>query len=187
MKNVNSTFRATVPQLLADIDREKVKALDLRLRRRVDSMLGGDYRATTLGPGTELAQIRPYRPGDDVRLMDWNATARTGEPHVRVQIAERALSTWLLLDTSPSMTFGTADRRKADVAEGVALAVGHLTAQRGNRVGVVTFGGADELRLPPAAGRKGLLRLLAAARRPIALDNPAAPGATSPSRRAPER
>ena len=78
--------------------------------------------------------MRPYKLGDDVRLIDWNVTARTGEPHVRVHVAERAVETWLLLDTSASMTFGTADRRKWDVAEGVALAVGHFAARRGNRL-----------------------------------------------------
>ena len=70
-----------------------------------------------LGQGTELAQVRPYIAGDDVRQIEWNVTARTGETHVRVQLAERVLVTWLVLDTSPSMQFGTADRRKADVVE----------------------------------------------------------------------
>ena len=93
-----------------------------------------------LGDGTELAQIRAYQPGDDVRRIDWNVTARTGEPHVRVHLAERVLVTWLVLDTSPSMQFGTAERRKADVLEGVAIAVGHLATRRGNRLGAVTFG-----------------------------------------------
>ena len=68
-----------------------------------------------IGRGSELAQIRPYEPvEDDVRQIDWNVTARTGTPHVRIHLAERALVTWLVLDTSPSMTFGTAERRKAD-------------------------------------------------------------------------
>ena len=96
------------------------------MRRRIEGLLAGEHRSSTRGRGTELAQVRPYEPGDDVRFIDWNATARTGEPHVRVEVAERALTTWLVLDTSPSMGFGTADRRKADVADGVALAVGHL-------------------------------------------------------------
>ena len=77
------------------------------------------------GVGSELYQVRPYEPGDDVRRIEWNVTARTGETHVRVELAERVLVTWLVLDASASMAFGTADRRKADVAEGVALAVGH--------------------------------------------------------------
>ena len=99
-------------------------------------MLAGDYRSSQYGEGVELAQVRPYVPGDDVRKIEWNVTARMGEPHVRVNLAERVLVTWLLLDTSPSMQFGTGDRRKADVADGVAIAVGHVATRRGNRLGV---------------------------------------------------
>jgi uncharacterized protein (DUF58 family) len=142
-----------------------LRALDLTIGRRVGGLLTGDYRSTLLGEGTELAQVRPYVPGvDDVRRIDWNVTARTGEPHVRVQLAERVLVTWLVLDTSPSMQFGTADRRKADVAEGVAIAVGHVATRRGNRLGVVTFGGRTQQSLPPRQGRIGLIGLLEALR-----------------------
>ncbi len=91
-------------------------------------------------------------------------TARTNEPHVRVQLAERVLVTWLVLDTSPSMQFGTADRRKADVAEGAAIAVGHVATRRGNRLGLVTFGDARPRTVPPRQGRLGLIGLLAALR-----------------------
>jgi uncharacterized protein (DUF58 family) len=141
-----------------------LRALDLTVGRRIRGLLPGEYRAHDLGGGTELAQVRPYEPGDDVRRIDWNVTARTTIPHVRVHVPERALTAWLLLDVSPSMTFGTADRRKADVAEGVAVAIGHLATQRGNRLGVVTFGGSRDRRIPPAAGRTGLLGLLLASR-----------------------
>jgi len=141
-----------------------LRALDLTVGRRIRGLLPGDYRAHDLGGGTELAAVRPYEPGDDIRRIDWNVTARTTVPHVRVHVPERALTAWLLLDVSPSMTFGTADRRKADVAEGVALAVGHLATQRGNRLGIATFGGSRDRRVPPAAGRLGLLGLLHHAR-----------------------
>ena len=141
-----------------------LRALDLTVGRRIRGLLPGEYRAHDLGGGTELAAVRPYEPGDDVRRMDWNVTARTTVPHVRVHVPERALTAWLLLDVSPSMTFGTADRRKADVAEGVAVAIGHLATQRGNRLGIVTFGGSRDRRIPPAAGRTGLLELLLASR-----------------------
>jgi uncharacterized protein (DUF58 family) len=153
-----------------------LRALDLTVRRRVEGILAGEHRSAAQGVGTELAQIRPYQPGDDVRRIDWNATARTGEPHVRVHVAERALVTWLVLDTSPSMTFGTADRRKADVAEGVALAVGHVAARRGNRLGLVTFGDRAPRVLPPRQGRTGLLGLLVDLRREPEADGT---GATS--------
>jgi uncharacterized protein (DUF58 family) len=141
-----------------------LKALELTVARRVDGMLAGDHRSSLLGRGTELAQVRPYVPGDDVRLIDWNVTARTTEPHVRVHLAERVLVTWVVLDMSPSMTFGTATRRKADVALGVTLAVGHAATIRGNRVGLVGFGGATERVLPPTQGRAGLVGLLLALR-----------------------
>jgi uncharacterized protein (DUF58 family) len=141
-----------------------LRALEVSIGRRVGGLLAGDYRSTILGEGTELAQVRPYVPGDDVRHIDWNVTARTGEPHVRVQLAERVLVTWLVLDTSSSMQFGTADRRKADVAEGVAIAVAHIATRRGNRLGFVTFGDERERWLPPRQGRLGLIGLLDALR-----------------------
>jgi uncharacterized protein (DUF58 family) len=152
-----------------------LRALDVTVGRRMEGLLAGDFRSTQLGPGSELAMVRPYVPGDDVRRIDWNVTARTNEPHVRVDLAERVLVTWLVLDASASMRFGTADRRKADVAEGVAIAFGHLATRRGNRLGVVTFGGARPQALPPRQGRVGLIGLLAALRR----EDEAEPGAGS--------
>jgi uncharacterized protein (DUF58 family) len=141
-----------------------LRALDVVVRRRIEGLLSGEHRSTAVGIGTELAQVRPYQPGDDVRRIDWNVTARTREPHVRVEVAERAVVTWLVLDTSPSMQFGTAERRKADVAEGVALAIGHVATRRGNRLGVVTFGDDQPRSLPPRQGRVGLLGLLSTLR-----------------------
>jgi uncharacterized protein (DUF58 family) len=141
-----------------------LKALELSIARRVDGLLAGDHRSSLLGRGTELAQVRPYVPGDDVRLIDWNVTARTTEPHVRVHLAERVLVTWIVLDLSPSMAFGTATRRKADVALGATLAIAHAATMRGNRVGLVGFGAAEERVLPPTQGRAGLVGLLLALR-----------------------
>lgn len=137
-----------------------LRALDVSIGRRMEGLLAGDFRSAALGTGSELAMVRPYEPGDDVRRIDWNVTARTNEPHVRVDLAERVLVTWLLLDTSRSMVFGTAERRKADVAEGVSIAVGHLATRRGNRLGIVTFGGSGSFALPPRQGRVALLGLL---------------------------
>jgi uncharacterized protein (DUF58 family) len=144
---------------------QALRALQIEVRRRLQGLLAGDYRSSQFGDGVELAQVRPYIPGDDVRKMEWNVTARMGEPHVRVNLAERVLVTWLLLDASPSMQFGTGERRKADVADGVAIAVGHVATRRGNRLGVLTFGDAKPLTLPPNQGRAGLLGLLTALQR----------------------
>jgi uncharacterized protein (DUF58 family) len=141
-----------------------LRSLDLAVRKRVESLIPGEHQTPAVGTGTELSQIRPYQPGDDVRQIDWNVTARTQEPHVRVHVGERALTTWLVLDVSASMTFGTADRRKADVAEGVALAVGHVATRRGNRLGTIAVGAGTPVVLPPRQGRLGLLALLAALR-----------------------
>ena len=151
-----------------------LRALDISIGRRVEGLLAGDFRSNLLGSGTELAMMRPYVAGDDVRRIDWAVTARTGEPHVRVDLAERVLVTWLVLDTSVSMQFGTADRRKADVAEGVAVAIGHLSTRRGNRLGVVTFGGDESRAIPPRQGRVGLVGLLAALRTEPPADGPGA-------------
>jgi uncharacterized protein (DUF58 family) len=137
-----------------------LRALELSIGRRVDGLLAGDHRSHLLGRGSELAQIRPYVPGDDVRLIDWNVTARTRETHIRVQLAERVLVTWIVLDRTPSMGFGTADRRKADVALGVTLALGHAASSRGNRVGLVSVGAGPEEPIPPRQGRAGLVGML---------------------------
>jgi uncharacterized protein (DUF58 family) len=144
---------------------ELLRALQIEVGRRLSGMLAGDYRSSHYGDGAELAQVRPYVAGDDVRKMEWNVTARTGLPHVRVNLAERVLVTWLVLDTSPSMHFGTAERRKADVADGVAIATGHVATRRGNRLGIVTFGDRTPTTLPPNQGRHGLVGLLGALQR----------------------
>jgi uncharacterized protein (DUF58 family) len=148
-----------------------LRALELTIGRRVEGLLAGDHRSALLGRGSELAQVRPYVPGDDVRLIDWNVTARTGEPHVRVHLAERVLVTWIVLDRTASMRFGTADRRKDDVALGTTIAVGHAASVRGNRVGLVAFGEGPVTPLPPRPGRPGLVGVL------LALQEDAGPGA----------
>jgi uncharacterized protein (DUF58 family) len=136
-----------------------VDALDLVVARRAAGALPGDRRAAGLGAGTELAQLRPYEIGDDVRQIDANATARTGEPHVRLHVPERTLTTWLVLDLSPSMAFGTAQRLKADVAEGVANVLGRLAIRRAGRLAVVTFGSGRPRLLPPRGSRPAFVAL----------------------------
>ena len=136
-----------------------VEALDLALSRLVARTLPGDRRASGVGPGTELAQLRPYEIGDDVRHIDAAATARTGQPHVRLHVPERAMTTWIVLDVSPSMAFGTALRLKADVAEGVALVFGRLGVRRAGSVGLVAFGAGAPRVLPPRGAKPGIVAL----------------------------
>ena len=83
----------------------RMRRFEVRTRKLLEGGLGGEYRSVFRGRGVEFDEARPYVEGDDVRLIDWNVTARMNEPHVRVHVAERILTTWLLLDTSPSMTF----------------------------------------------------------------------------------
>ena len=140
-----------------------VDALALTIARRGAGSLPGDRLAPGVGSGTELAQLRPYALGDDVRQLDPAASARTGVPHVRLQVPERILTTWLVLDLSASMAFGTADRLKSDVAEGVAHVVGRAATRHGGRLAVLTAGGPEKV-LPPRGGphaKIGLRRLLA--------------------------
>ena len=134
-----------------------VDALDLVVARHAAGALPGDRRAAGMGAGTELAQLRPYEVGDDVRQIDAAATARTGEPHVRLHVPERTLTTWIVLDVSPSMAFGTAQRLKADVAEGVALVLGNLAVRRAGRVAMMTFGAGRPRLLPPRGSRPGVV------------------------------
>jgi uncharacterized protein (DUF58 family) len=136
-----------------------IEALDYALSRLVSRTLPGDRRASGVGVGTELAQLRPYEIGDDVRHIDPAATARTGQPHVRMHVPERALTTWIVLDVSPSMAFGTALRLKADVAEGVALVLGRLGVRRAGSVGLVAFGAPAPRILPPRGAKPGLVAL----------------------------
>ena len=142
-----------IPQPLID-------ALDVAITRRLAHTLPGDRRAAGVGLGVELAQLRPYVVGDDVRHIDPAATARTGGvPHVRLHVPERALTTWLVLDVSPSMAFGTARRLKADVAEGVALVFGRLGIRRAGSVGALVFGAGAPHVLPPRGSKPGMVAL----------------------------
>jgi uncharacterized protein (DUF58 family) len=133
-----------------------VAAMDLGLVRRAAGRLPGEYRAPGVGVGMELAQLRPYQVGDDVRLLDPAASARTGEPHIRQQVPERALTTWVLLDRSASMAFGTVQRLKSDVADGVVQVVSRLAIRRGGRIALATCGAPVPRLLPPRSGRRAI-------------------------------
>ncbi len=137
-----------------------VEALDVSVNRLVARTLPGDRRAAGIGLGMELAQLRPYEVGDDVRHIDAAATARSGgQPHVRLHVPERSMTTWIALDVSPSMAFGTARRLKADVAEGVALVFGRLGVRRAGSVGLVAFGAARPRVLPPRGSKPAIVAL----------------------------
>ncbi|HEY2601416.1 MAG TPA: DUF58 domain-containing protein [Thermoleophilaceae bacterium] len=156
-----------------------VEALDLVVARRVGGVMPGDRLGSGVGSGTEIAQLRPYEVGDDVRQIDAAATARTGEPHVRVHVPERTLTTWIVVDVSPSMAFGTAERLKSDVAEGVAQVIGRLAVRRAGRVALMTCGAARPRLMPPRAARPGLVALGRALAEGVVPDGAADPAALS--------
>jgi uncharacterized protein (DUF58 family) len=138
--------------------------LQLLITRKLDGLLQGDYLGLLPGPGSEPGESREYRPGDDVRRMDWPVTARTTLPHVRQTVADRELETWLAVDLSASLDFGTAKWLKRDLAVCAAAAVTHLVVRGGNRVGAVVGTGSARVRMPARPGRKeaqGLMRTIA--------------------------
>jgi uncharacterized protein (DUF58 family) len=141
---------------------ELLTSLELLVTRRVDGYLHGHYQGLTPGQGSEPGEARSYQAGDDVRRIDWNVTARTRELHVRDQIADRDLEAWLVVDTSPTMRFGTARSDKLQVALGVTAAIGFLTARHQNRVGAVLVSGPELRTLPARPGRDQVRAILQA-------------------------
>jgi len=145
---------------------EIIRTLEVTITRRLDGVLHGNHQGLTPGHGSEPGESRQYQPGDDVRRIDWNVTARTQETHVREQIADRDLEAWLVVDTSAAMRFGTVRADKASVALSAAGAVGFLTARNQNRLGAVLVTGPDLRVIPPRGGRlqvQAILRAIATA------------------------
>lgn len=129
-----------------------LRTLELDVRRRLDGLLQGNHLGLVPGPGSEPGEARPYQPGDDVRRMDWAVTARTTVPHIRETIADRELETWLAVDLSASLDFGTAACEKRDLAVCAVAAIAHLTGGGGNRLGALLANGVETRRLPPRGG-----------------------------------
>ena len=148
------------PTIIDGSTREILRRLELDVTRRLDGLLHGDHRGLVPGHGTELGETRRYAPGDDVRRIDWNVTARLSEPHIRQTIAERELQTWLLIDRSSRLDFGTAHCEKRDLVLAAAAAVGFLTSRDGNQIGAVLAGRGEPEVVPAKGSRKHLLRLL---------------------------
>ena len=130
-----------------------LRRLEFAVRNKLDGLLQGNYVGLVPGPGSEAGESRQYVPGDDVRRMDWPVTARTTVPHVRQTIAERELETWVVVDLSPSMDFGTATVEKRELVLAGLTAVVHLTVRGGNRVGAVVGNGPQSFVIPARAGR----------------------------------
>ena len=136
-----------------------MRTLELTISGRLDGVLHGNYQGLTPGHGSEPGESRPYQPGDDVRRIDWNITARTRETYVREQIADHDLTAWLVVDASATMQFGTVANDKAQVATAAAACVGFLTARNQNRLGRGTGRRpVDPRRAPPFRARTRCVR-----------------------------
>ncbi len=168
-------LRAPVVTELAALTPERVlRRLEWRVLRRLDGRLQGDYRTVFRGTGVDVADLREYQFGDDLRHVDWNVTARTDIAHVREYTEDREVTAWLLLDLSASMDFGPVQRHKHVVLTEVAATVAQLLSRGGNRVGALLFDAGVRETIPPASGRNQVLRILSRLLRPAA----PAPGTT---------
>jgi uncharacterized protein (DUF58 family) len=139
-----------------------LRTLELTVKRKLDGVLQGNHLGLIPGPGSEPGESRMYQPGDDVRRMDWSVTARTTHPHVRQMIADRELETWLVVDMSASLDFGTAACEKRDLAVAAAAAITYLNSGGGNRIGAVIANGDQVVRVPAKSGRQHEQTLLRA-------------------------
>jgi uncharacterized protein (DUF58 family) len=140
-----------------------VRRLEWTVVRRLDGLLQGDYRTLFRGFGLDFADLREYQPGDDVRYMDWNVTARLQTPHVREFQEDREVAAWFLLDLSGSVNFGSGDVRKRALLSDFTAVMARLLSGHGNRVGAVLYNGAADARpsvVPARAGRRHLLHLV---------------------------
>jgi uncharacterized protein (DUF58 family) len=141
--------------------------LEWHVIRRLDGQLQGDYRTLFRGVGTDFRDLREYESGDDVRHIDWNVTARMDSPFVRQYTEERELTAWLLLDRSPSMAYGRADRPKELVLCELAATIARLLTRGGNRVGAILYDNEIESTMPPRSGRNQVLALTRSLLRPV--------------------
>jgi uncharacterized protein (DUF58 family) len=145
-----------VPQISDHI----LRRLDLPVVRRLEGLLQGDYRSPSRGDGLDLADLREYQFHDDVRRMDWNATARLGTPYVREYLEDREIPVWLLLDMSPSMMFEGVSVSKHAVLMEFTTLMCRLMLGRGNRAGAMIFSGRIDRIIPARGGRRQLLQIL---------------------------
>lgn len=138
----------------------QVRLIELRTRGWVESLFSGEYHSVFKGQGIEFSEVREYQPGDDVRTIDWNVTARTGRPHVKKHVEERELTVLLAVDLSGSEQFGTATRFKAEMAAEIAAVLALSAIRNNDRVGLLLFTDRVEHFVSPRKGRRHVLRLI---------------------------
>ncbi len=137
-----------------------LQRLEWRVIRRLDGMLQGDYRTLFRGAGLDFADLREYQPGDDIRHIDWNVTARLDSPHVRQYVEDREITAWFLLDLSASMRFGPLKQQKLSQLVDFVATLARLLTRDGNRVGAILYRQQVERTIPPRSSRNQVLRLI---------------------------
>lgn len=170
------------PTGLPETPEALLRRIGWKVVKRLDGRLQGDYRTLLHGNGTDVAEIREYVVGDDVRHIDWNVTARTDTPHVRTFLEDRNLTSWLLIDRSASMMFGRSERTKNAQLVDVTMSIARVLSRGGNTVGAVLFDTKVERVIAPRTGRNHLLHLARELTTPV-LPTTAAPRSTSFLRR----
>ncbi len=148
---------------MAGLSREllaEIRRIEIVTRRLVNQQMAGQYHSVFKGRGMSFDEVRAYLPGDDPRTIDWNVTARTGEPYVKTYVEERELTVLIMVDMSGSMAFGTVGDEKRRVAARLAAMMAFSAIKNGDRVGLVAFTDTVEVYVPPKKGRKHVLRLI---------------------------
>ena len=151
---------AALPDPVPEGAEHILRRLEWTVIRRLDGLLQGDYRTLLRGAGIDLADLREYQHHDDVRHIDWNVTARLQIPHVRVFTEDREMAAWFLLDLSPSVDFGSGEKRKHNVSAGFVAVLARLLTRHGNRVGALLYGAGVDTVIPSGNGRRHVLRLI---------------------------
>jgi uncharacterized protein (DUF58 family) len=151
----DSSAQSLSPELF-----QKIKAIQIRTQRTVNDLMAGEYESAFKGRGMEFEEVREYRPGDDIRHIDWKVTARTGVPHVKEHREERELTVVLLVDLSSSGAFGSGERQKNEVAAEVAAVLAYTAIKSNDRVGLIVFTDHIECFIPPKKGRGHVWRVI---------------------------
>ena len=138
----------------------KIRRIEIRTRRLVNDSFAGDYHSVFKGRGMAFDEVRPYFPGDEIRTIDWNVTARTGEPYVKKYTEERELTVMLLVDMSGSGDFGSVNRFKRELAAELTAVLAFAATTNNDKVGLLIFTDQVELYIPPRKGRRHVLRLI---------------------------
>ena len=138
----------------------KVRRIEIRTKGLVNDLFGGEYHSVFKGRGMMFSEVREYQPGDDIRLIDWNVSARVGSPFVKIFEEERELTVYLIIDISKSGDFGTLDKYKNEIAAEIAAVLGFSAIKNNDKVGLIMFTDKIEKYVPPKKGKSHVLRVV---------------------------